>query len=378
MKGDGKCKGTPFEDPEYDADFETRIESVFTEDGVELKLKRYVNEGAQPVLLVHGFLANGYCFDLPYKDHNMALYLAEHAYDVWIASFRGCGREPYRCETKNWNHSVDHLAALDAPAFVRGITRSTGKRPVWVGHSMGGMVLYMYLQGTRLEQSNRDFHVVSDPDLAAEHNRSILGGITIGSPPAFYSGGKEWPEVMLGMPFSKTLTGWMIQYLRWGNRFFPRLSLEGVPGVADSFPRVARILAAKGPFAASFYNIENVYPDVGYSLLKWTGDSVSTRMMAQILAMSRDCDLKDYYRRHNYTQKMGLITAPLFFISGSEDLAGPENIRIYGYEKVSSELKEFKLYPGYGHTDLVMGKRVAEEVFPDILSWIRNLPHLED
>jgi len=85
------------EDATYDNDFETRVESVLTEDGVELKLKRYVSEGAQPVLLVHGFFANGYCFDLPHQNHNMALYLAERGYDVWVASFRGCGREPYRC-----------------------------------------------------------------------------------------------------------------------------------------------------------------------------------------------------------------------------------------------------------------------------------------
>jgi pimeloyl-ACP methyl ester carboxylesterase len=361
------------EDATYDNDFETRVESVLTEDGVELKLKRYVSEGAQPVLLVHGFFANGYCFDLPHQNHNMALYLAERGYDVWVASFRGCGREPYRCGIKHWNHSIDHLAAFDAPALVEGVSRSTGKRPVWIGHSMGGMVLYMYLQGIVVEPANADFLVTSDSELAAQRNRSILGGIAMASPPAFYFGGKDWAEGLSSMPLSKALTGWTIQYLRWTNNFFRRISLKGAPGMADSLPRVARILAAKGPFAACLYNVENVYPDVGYSLLKWSGDSVSTRMTAQILALSRDSDLKDYYGRHNYTENMDLITAPLFFISGSEDFAGPENIRVYGYETVSSPIKRFKLYPGYGHTDLVIGKRVAEEVYPDILSWIDHL-----
>jgi pimeloyl-ACP methyl ester carboxylesterase len=361
------------EDSGYDDAFETRVESFETEDGVTLKLKRYVSGGAQPVLLVHGFLANGSCFDLPHKGHNLAIYLAERGYDVWVASFRGCGQGPYRCRIDDWSHSLDHLAAFDAPALVDGIMGETGKRPVWIGHSMGGMVLYMYLQGPAIRPDRHGFRVVCDAERAAARNRSVLGGVTIGSPPAFHFGGKDWMEALTRLPLFGTLTGWMIHYFRWAGSFFPRVGLPGMPELADSFPRIARMLAAKGPVASSFYNIENVDPEVGYSFFKWAGDSVSSRMTTQILRFAQESDLKDYNGGHNYTENMDGITAPLFFISGSEDFAGPENIRVYGYEKVASEIKQFKLYQDYGHTDLVLGKRVAEEVFPDILSWLRRL-----
>jgi pimeloyl-ACP methyl ester carboxylesterase len=210
----------PSEDIHYDDGFEKRAETFETGDGVSLKLKRYVNEGGQPILLVHGFFANGFCFDLPHKDHNMALYLAERGYDVWVASFRGCGREPYRCGVNDWNHSVDHLAAFDAPALIDGVASVTGKRPVWIGHSMGGMVLYMYLQGTRIERGKTDFRVICDPELAVERNRSILGGITIGSPPAFYFGGKDWLESLSSLPLYSAFTGGMVQYFRWACRAY--------------------------------------------------------------------------------------------------------------------------------------------------------------
>lgn len=44
-----------------------------------------------------------------------------------------------------------------------------------------------------------------------------------------------------------------------------------------------------------------------------------------------------------------------------------------GYERACSEVRQFELLDGYGHTDLVMGKRVADEVYPVILSWIEGL-----
>ena len=55
---------------------DNRVETIHTRDGVALRLKRYVNDGAQPILLAHGFLGNGLEFDLPHRRHNLALYLA--------------------------------------------------------------------------------------------------------------------------------------------------------------------------------------------------------------------------------------------------------------------------------------------------------------
>lgn len=123
--------------------------------------------------------------------------------------------------------------------------------------------------------------------------------------------------------------------------------------------------------------MENVDPDVGYSLLKWASDNVTTLMTAQIAELGLDPDFRDYNGECNYNQNMKLITAPLFFITGTEDFAGAENIQQHGYGQVSSEIKRFECYRGYGHTDLVMGKRVYEEVYPVILEFIEGLPYSE-
>jgi pimeloyl-ACP methyl ester carboxylesterase len=363
----------PQEDLDFDSGFETRVETFHTEDGVPLKLKRYVNEGGQPILMAHGFTGNGLEFDLPHRKHNLAQYLAERGYDVWISSFRGCGRGSCECGINDWNHSVDHLGALDAPALVNGVIEATGKPPVWIGHSMGGIVLYIYLLGAQLEASNGGFKVSIDPDVAAERNRSVLGGITIGSPPAFHHGGAVWIDTLLNLPFSDLNNKILLRYVEFLNGVSPKFPVSMLGDLVTRFPRVGRILAKKSPIATALYNTDNVDADVGYSLLRIASDNVSSRMTSQILFLSQDADLRDYNGECNYTANMHTITAPIFFITGTKDFVGAENVREYGYERVASEPKRFKNYGEYGHTDLVMGKRVYEEVYPDILAWIEEL-----
>jgi pimeloyl-ACP methyl ester carboxylesterase len=363
----------PQEDIECVNCMETRVETVHSEDGVTLKLKRYVNEGAQPILLAHGFLGNGLEFDLPHRKHNLALYLAERGYDVWISSFRGCGNGSYECGINDWGHSVDELAALDAPALVNGVTQATGKRPIWIGHSMGGIVLYMYLLGSTVEMTNGSYRVIVDPSLSSERNRSILGGITIGSPPSLTHGGGDWIAKLEGLPFFKTVTKSIIRYLEFLGRFSPKLPNSRLRQLVTLFPRFGRIIAKRGPIAIGLYNPDNIDADVGYSLLKWAADNVSTGMTIQILSLGLDPEYMDSRKEYRFTANMHNITAPLFFITGTEDFAGAENIRADGYGKVASERKRFENYAGYGHTDLVMGKRVYEEVYPDILAWVEGL-----
>lgn len=345
------------------------VESFTTADGVTLKLKRYVNEGAQPVLFAHGFNGNGLEFDLPHREHNLALFLAERGYDVWISSFRGCGREPYKSDSGDWGHSVDHLAALDAPALVAGVREATGRKPVWIGHSMGGIVLYMYLQGIRLAREDGGFRVTADPDLARERNGSIRGGITIGSPPGLHHGGGDWLAVLERMPFFARGAASLVRYLDRVSAKSPKVPVSLIGAVAERFPRLGRVMAMHGLIAIFLYNAKNVDPDVGYSLIRQASDNVTTRMTAQIVALACDPDFKSYDGEYNYTANMGNVTAPVFFITGSEDFVGPANVKD-AYETVASEEKRFKHYEDYGHTDLVMGKRVYEEVYPDILDWI--------
>jgi len=362
----------PEEEGDLAAGMEIRLETFRTRDGAVLRVKRYAREGGQPVILAHGFTGNGLEFDLPHRRQNLALFLAENGYDVWVSSFRGCGRDPYRSEAPHWLHSVDHLAAFDADALIRGVGETTGRKPLWIGHSMGGMVLYMYLQGAAMEAgSEGSFR--ADADLAAERNRSLLGGIAIGSPPGLHQGGGDWIASLSRLPAFRVNVRGLVSYLERLDRKSPCIDFGRLGVVCERNPRLGKQLAARGPVARALYNAKNVDPDVGYSLLKWASDKVTARMTIQIVRLGLDPDFRSYDGTWNYTAGMERLSAPMFFVTGTRDFAGADNLRLQGYQAVSSPIRDYKCYPEYGHTDLVMGKRVYEEVYPDILAWMRKV-----
>ncbi|MHB8895048.1 MAG: hypothetical protein ACYC99_07725, partial [Candidatus Geothermincolia bacterium] len=111
------------------SDFEPSVFEITTEDGIVLRGKRYANEGATPVILMAGFAGNGFNYDLAFEDCNMALYLARRGFDVWVANFRGTGREPYKSDRTACPHSIEDVAVYDAPALAAGVAERTGRKP---------------------------------------------------------------------------------------------------------------------------------------------------------------------------------------------------------------------------------------------------------
>jgi pimeloyl-ACP methyl ester carboxylesterase len=115
-----------------------------TTDGWSNDLRHYPGDGS-PVLLVHGMGANHYNFD--YREEvSLSDYLQDAGWDVWVVELRGDpgSRPPSR---KAWrSYDFDDHARYDLPAAVDTILeRTEHERLFWVGHSMGGMLLYTAL-----------------------------------------------------------------------------------------------------------------------------------------------------------------------------------------------------------------------------------------
>ena len=246
-----------------------------TADGVTLRGTRYAVPGAQPVILAHGFGGNGSEFDLPRAGRNLAVCLARAGYDVWISSFRGNRRGGTVSDSGGWGHAIDHLGAYDAPSLIEGVTRVTGRKPAWLGHSMGGMVLFEYLQGASFRDVGGGTVFHADEELARERNRGIAAGVAIGSPPAFYWEGDGLLGRLSGHPVHRTLLRGLMSALR---------PLEGrgcslPPGrspvrLAGSRPRLAAAVAFS-PLGILLYNRRNIEAGAGASLIKWAGDDIS-------------------------------------------------------------------------------------------------------
>lgn len=93
---------------------------------------------ATPLLFVHGILHGAWCWDeyfLPYFAergyHASALSLRNHAGSEKVSGWR-------------WLRIQDYVA--DVAQAAAEIEAETGKRPVVIGHSMGGLIVQKYLE----------------------------------------------------------------------------------------------------------------------------------------------------------------------------------------------------------------------------------------
>ena len=124
------------------------IHFVRTSDGWRLALHRHLPRGGGsglPVLLCAGYACNRYFIDYDER-YSLARHLAREGFDAWVLELRGRGLsrpDPSCIRPRAW--TFDDLAGIDVPAAVEHVAGRTGRRVAWVGHSMGGMVLYAYL-----------------------------------------------------------------------------------------------------------------------------------------------------------------------------------------------------------------------------------------
>lgn len=366
----------PGQDQDVSAGLEVEKHEFTTEDGLTLRLKRYVEKGGTPVLLCHGFGSSGMGYDIAREGRNVSAYLARNGFDVWISSFRGCGREPYDSEGGDWWHSVDHLGIYDVPALVNGISRVTGKKPFCMGHSMGGIALYIYLQGARFDEKGR---VVSDPELVEEHNGRLLGAMTICSPSRVLLRHPVHAAYKSALGRASLVT--YIRIMRALEIVSHRVRAAGT--IERLFGRHPRAMKAfsRMPVHSLLLCRRNTDSETTTWCCKWTYSDYSTGMTIQFMEAILNNELRELVpggnRRspYSYSQNMEQISVPIFFLAGSEDFADTEGVRS-GYDTVSSGLKKFEVMPGYGHTDMLMGKNVEKDVYPLIVEWIREVEAL--
>ncbi|MBQ0731789.1 MAG: alpha/beta fold hydrolase, partial [Oleispira antarctica] len=96
------------------------------------------SKGKQPIVLVHGSFTNRR-FWLSAQGIGLARYLVEAGFDIWLMEMRGHGLSPRNRDYKD--NSLEHYAVSDVPAVNEFVIEKTGLKPVWLGHSLGGVLI---------------------------------------------------------------------------------------------------------------------------------------------------------------------------------------------------------------------------------------------
>lgn len=327
-------------EPGYEA-----IHLVRTRDNWRIALYHYPASSHRyktPILLCHGLGANRFNFDLG-PEVSLARYLQQEGFEVWSIDLRGRGNSG-RCakgERRSGDgHVLDDYIREDAGAAIRHVLGETGASQVhWIGHSMGGLVLYALLQGEEAE--------------------SIASGVAIASPGSYAHMGRA------------SLSFVLFNVLQ----LFPRIHLSFL--AAGLAPLLARI---RLPGEAFFMNRNNVETEAVERALCYLATDITRGELSQFLDMMKSGDFRSCDKRTSYGENLPKVRRPLFCIAGAKDHLVPPASVAAAYDRVGSDRKDFLVFgrdqgheEDYGHGDLLMGKNVGREVFPRILEWLVSI-----
>jgi pimeloyl-ACP methyl ester carboxylesterase len=113
---------------------------VTTSDNISIHVHRKIgaHPAKIPVLLIHGSWCDGRVWDFPGR--SVMDYLAVRGYDVYTLDMRGMGQSVY---SANYSTIVLETRLQDAIAVASYIVTNTGRAPVVMGWSQGGVITGM-------------------------------------------------------------------------------------------------------------------------------------------------------------------------------------------------------------------------------------------
>ena len=321
--------------------FESRADEfhrVSCEDGVVLALKRFVpHEPAlqgPPVLCVHGLGADSFNFDAP-APHGLASALAAKGFDVWAVDLRGAGLSRVR-QREHAAISFDHFVRHDIPAVLEYAARVSGREEfLWIGHSMGGLVLYA--------------------SLAMGLGNRIRAGITLGSPLGF-------PERWDCAPIFRHVHG-LGPYL------------NGLP-VRRALRWLTPLCMSEWEPASHLWAVrENVDIELCRRMLYMAVQDVPKGLALQFRDWIHHDAFRSVDRTFDYRARLAGIRTPVLVVCAPEDRLGvPKAVKRATELLPAHRLLELSVEHGfstdYGHIDMLFGRQAPDEVFPHLFRFL--------
>lgn len=307
---------------------------VLTEDGVELVMRRIRAEGdspkALPVMLLHGLASNHRGFDL--EGRSFAEGLARQGYDVWMPELRGHGESL----AGGYDWSLEEYLEWDLPALIDAILGRTGaERLIWIGHSMGGILLMAY--------------GILHPDAPIER------GVAVASALDYSQGGSVFGGLL---------------------RYRPLLE-KGPPVPFGLFAHLLSPALGRGWEAVEAMNVwpSNIEPEMTRALYRQCFHTIPISLLLGLATAFEEGGLA-LKSGFCFAEHVKNLSFPLLLVAGSKDAqVSVEAVRhtkeLFGE---GAELVVHGLDWGdgdeYGHWDLFLGERAEEEVWPGIFDWL--------
>ncbi len=293
-----------------------------TDDGWENQLRHYPGDGP-PVVLVHGMGANHYNYDFR-EEVSLAAWLQAEGWDVWVVGLRGDpGSRPAE-RGQQRSYTFDAFAEQDVPAAIDRVLELTDAEQVeWVGHSMGGMLLYAYLR---------------------QHPEKVAAGVAVSSPVQF---GEQPPLHSIVRK-----TGWTTP---GEGRLRQDLAAQAFAPLAYNNPVIRKLTWR-----------ENMDPAITRGLAKVAVEDMPHAFKRQVVTWLDGRAFVDDDGRSWVEPHTGV---PLLVMGGDKDLVAPwANVSpacsVYSPCDLVHLAPEGGFDRHYGHLDPMLGVTAARDVYP--------------
>jgi pimeloyl-ACP methyl ester carboxylesterase len=308
-----------------------------TADGVRLSIQRLTpKRGPQrgAVVLQHGLGSNGLAFVLP------GVSLAEHlcglGYDCFVPDLRGAGKS----ERPPRPYTLDDYIEHDIPTILATTLEASGASEVsWVGHSMGGILMWM--------------HGIEQP------NTKVARLVTVGSALDYRPGRSVYRTLAALLPYAS---------------FLRTLPFGGIA-------RMHSLIAGRGPIlmteGMNFFR-SNIDREVCRAIMAGGFGPIPISLFQSLASTFSDAGFSRRNGELAYLERASAFRIPTLLLGGSRDPQCPVEATTHTAELLSSVRDKQLLLFGkpyghvddYGHFDLLVGKRAATEVWPHITAFL--------
>lgn len=317
-----------------------------TDDGWELTLEHFPPIGTAskkyPVILCHGLIANRTYLKINEKSSIVAR-LQKEGYDVWLLDLRGrrdAGYPSLFFGDKTYSYSLDDYVKYDVDTAIKHVLARSGKDKVnWIGHSMGGMIVYART-GTLGEKRIANF-------------------VAIGSP-------------MIMDPPSSSIQRW--SSLTWLLNLWPVLPAETWAGLQGG---TGIPFLPQKSFEELFWHKPNVDSSILSAVKRTSINPGARNEILQFKDLSESGELRTLDQKTSYTSSLKNFKVPSLLIAGRRDKLGTTASVRYAYDTIGSEDKTLFIASrsnqhadDYGHTDLLVGKNADKDVFAPLVAWL--------
>ncbi|RMF12603.1 MAG: alpha/beta fold hydrolase [Candidatus Dadabacteria bacterium] len=322
---------------------EDEVHFITTDDGWRVALSRYkprAKKRKHPIIMCHGLGANHLGFDLR-PDHSVPVHLAKQGFDVWVLDLRGSGysERASLLSGKPFRWTFDDYLINDAPAAIDYVCKMTRSKQVhWLGHSMGGLLLYSLLA---LGWSDR-----------------IRSAIVTGSS-LNYAGTRSDFNLYLKLVWLTDL----------------------IPGIPAGL--ISRLIApiigrVPNPFEKFNWWPDNMDAADRRRLCAWALDDIPSGLLRQLATAFDPDGLKSADGTVNYFERLQDATTPVLVFAGDMDRQCPPEAAERTLDQLgnSEESRLVVLGRGYGqqthygHIDLLVGRQAPVDVWPQLDDWL--------